>query len=127
MIKKITIGTLSVLGAFYLVSLLFISFTDCHQLIVSEINSPDTKYEVSYYQETCDTSPQKVTVWLGERNSNTKLLIFSAIATTTEKLELSWVNNYELLVTYPGALQPTTIDVTHDNISIKYKRASPSA
>ena len=127
MIKKLIIGTLSVLGTFYLVSLLFISFTDCHQLVISEINSPDTKYEVSYYQETCDSSPQKITVWLGERNSNTKLLIFSAVTTTTEKLKLSWISQDELLVSYPSALQPTTINVTHDNIFIKYKRVRPSA
>ena len=124
MIKKLTIGTLSVLGAFYLDNLLLFSFTDCQRLVVSQINSPDGKYEVSYYQEICESKPQEVTVWLGESGSSTKRLMFSAIVTTTEKLNITWQTNFDLLITYPEALEPITIDVNYEHLRIKYKRAS---
>ncbi len=109
----------------YLAFILYFSiFNDCYNKLQEQVYSPDGKYKVRYFTETCESKPSEIKIWLGESNSDTSLLIFSAIATTTNKIQLTWVNNHELKVIYPGALDPTTINAKPKNVFIKYKRAS---
>ena len=122
MIKKIIIGILSALGLFYISFTIFFSvFSDCYTMRKGLVTSPDGEYVAEYYQEVCEDEPSEIKIWLGKQKSDTRTLIFSSIATTTEKIEMSWPGERELRITYPGALNPTNTNSSVDDINITFK------
>ena len=127
MIKRIIIGCLSAIGLFYIaISLYVFVFSDCRSVLKEEINSPDGKYKAEYVQETCKSEPPRISVWVGEHNKSNAMLVFSSIATTTTDLQLTWVRENALHIIYPRALEPTTVNVNHNDVFITYERNDKS-
>lgn len=124
MIKKIIISILSVAGAFYIATSIYVSFfLDCYTKDINVVNSPNGKIEVRHIQRTCESKPNEIEIWLGHVGSKTSSLIFSSIATTTENIQLRWANDYELHINYPEQLSPTTtLNIPIEKVSIQYNR-----
>jgi len=121
MVKKTIIWVLSAIGLFYIVVTFYFSvFSDCHVAKKGLATSPDGKYVAKYYQAMCEDEPSKIKIWLGEQNSNKSTLIFSSIATTTENIQMTWLNEVVLHVSYPGSLNPTTTISSVENVHIKF-------
>ena len=87
MIKKVIIGIFSAIGVFYLLFTIYFSvFSDCYTIRKGLVASPDGNYVAEHYQEVCETKPSVIKIWQGKHKSDKRTLIFSSIATTTEKI-----------------------------------------
>ena len=125
MIKKVVIVVFALIGVIYALFVLYVNFfVNCYTVEKGLIVSPDGKYEVRYDQEICDNYPTEINIWLGERNSKTKQLIFSSLATSTEEIHLAWKNVLNLHVSYPETLKPTTLNSEVDDVYIDFFKSS---
>ena len=98
------------------------TFTNCRRPITGETISPSSEYEANYYIEVCDERPTRIKVLINKVNENKQMVIFSSLATTTDKVSLTWRSHTELLIKYPKALNPDTIHKSMNGIFISYQK-----
>ncbi len=124
-IKKILVGLFATLGVVYALMMLYaFVFVDCRYTPRGLTSSPDGKYLAEYFVEECEELPPIIKVIVGEQKSGSQMVVFSAVATTTEIISLVWKSDNELLIKYPSSLNPTTARRSKDYINIEYQESA---
>jgi len=119
--KKIVIGILAAIGLLYLLMIVYANlFVDCHHVSSGVAGSPDGKYIVEHYVKVCESEPPIIQVLVGEKNSSTRKLVFSAIATSTLPIRIEWRSGNELQISHARSIEPTTADQNYDHVRISY-------
>ena len=123
MTKKIIIGIFAVIGFLYVLMTIYVTtFVDCRHPVTGETISPNSEYKANYYIEVCDETPPRIQVLIGKINENLQMVVFSSLATTTDKVSLTWRSDTNLLIKYPEALNPDTIHQSMNNVYISYEK-----
>jgi hypothetical protein len=122
--KKIIIGILATLGlAVVLLNLLVAIKPDCKHILKSAATSSDDRYTVSVYRLECEGKPARIEVRLSGSDQLNGRIIFSAEPKQTENIEVEWVNQKKILITYPFSLTPEHISKNNlsSDVYIEYK------
>jgi len=122
MIKKIAIGLLAVIGLIYVLVTIDVNSSDCYDIQKAVVTSPDGQYEAKYNQNICGSKPTRMEIFVGGRRSRRSALVFSALATTTEQVQLTWEDNSHLTVAYPESMAPTYTNDRVFDLSIKFRK-----
>jgi hypothetical protein len=123
-LKKIIIGILAIIGAIYLILLASLySSSDCRYYLKSAASSPDDKYLATYEHRICQSEPDSISVRLDKVDNSISYIILSAESADVQKINLTWLNNNELEITYPFSLAPGSPvhDKEFGEIYVKYK------
>lgn len=134
-LSKILLYIFAGIGAFYVASLLFLSFGGhtkyvCEVLELRKLTSPSGDYTAHEVQERCGDKSFRTVVWLNKVNEkNKKWSAFIAKMpnmvnqpghTPVLDLEIRWTAEHRLSITYSKNIVPTTGESEHDGIFVEY-------
>jgi len=130
--KKVLIGSLAVVGAFYLLMLVFVSLfvePDCTVYPVRKESSPDGRFTVVLEHRECRSSSGiTAELWVSEQGSRTNWGVFRSPASIEigsgqyVKVEpvWAWLSGTELQITYPRAANPSSGEGVYGDVKVVY-------
>lgn len=130
--KKILIGSLAVVGAFYLLVLIVVSFVaepNCTVYPVRKESSPSGRFTVVLEHRECRSGGGiTAELWVSERGSRTRWGVFSSPASVETgsgrylKVEpvWTWLNDSELQVTVSRSATPRSGAGVYGNMKVTY-------
>jgi hypothetical protein len=142
---RILIGVFAAVGAAYIALLLFVSFgikpeKSCMVYPVMSIAAPDGKFSAEQRQETCNYEKQTITTVqlikndtfsLGGSKQWSVLRAPSAQVVSKEpptyeplRLQLAWLSNTELQISYPHGTIVTRSEGDFDGITVQYREVT---
>jgi hypothetical protein len=108
--NRVVINILAVVGAFYVIFLIYFYFIerDCAFEVTGLVISPNGEMQAKMTNYSCALEKEKIEILLGERRTNTGLLVFEAEveADNGAPIHIAWDGNSKLRVTYPWGMQP---------------------
>jgi len=117
--QKVVVGALVAIGAIYLAFTASVWFSDCYYQQIKTSTSPDGVWVAVHSQKICKSAAEETQVLLENSADKMEYSVFTAPATSTD-VDLTWVSNGELRISYPKSVEPTSFMDTVRDISLTY-------
>jgi len=109
-LNRVVINILAVVGAFCVIFLTYFHLfvRNCAIEVTGLVISPNGEMQAKMTNYSCILEKEKIEILLGERQTNTGLIIFEAEVEEDNDapIHIVWDGNSKLRVTYPWGTQP---------------------
>jgi len=140
--QKAIVGSLAVVGALYIALWVFLSFgispqQSCTVYPVMSVNSPDGRFRAEQRQEICNEDGRVTTtvqlskgwsvnvggrVWNVFRAPSAQPIAMQPGAFAPLRLELVWLSNSELQISYPRGIEVVRFGGSNDiDVKVRYR------
>ena len=111
------VNILAVIGAFYVIVMFsfYLFGKECSSEVTGLVISPNGKMQAKMTNSNCVLEKEEVQIIIGERQTNTGLVIFESEVNTDAPIHIVWDGDSRLRVNYPWGMQP------RDNRSFHYE------
>jgi len=135
---KIALYSLAAVGGFYLFMVIGLNTgligAECQSFRIRELASPTGEYIAYQEQQKCKNDVLKVYIWLGNKSTNKRWSVFSAPVaahmnapgpTPVMELELAWLSDSNLMVTYPEGVEANTYTGVAEGVLVDFVEKRP--